>query len=173
MDNFMQYGIIAFIVALTLMFLQKQSKKTPVVNEQGNPVLRLPKLYGIIGIIASVLGDFILIFAILFFDEEDIIHQVILFLLFAGCGIPLMLQGFRHEVVLTDEGIVVKNMIGKVKSVRWENITTARFNSLTLELKISDGTTTVKCHHHLVGFDLLVDRIVERSGLRRVEMRVP
>jgi len=170
-EKFFTYAIIGVVVTLMMNFFNKASKANPEKNTDGNEMLTLPLLYGIIGLLSFVIGLAIIIYGLVDFNPENIFPQLFLFLLFGGLGGMLVLQQWVAKVIMTEKEIIKITMFGQKKVIRWEDILVLRFNKVSLELKIQSKETKIKCHQHLVGFPILVDKLVKVTGMTKVQMR--
>ena len=156
-----------------MYYLNKQSKKDASVDEDGNTLLLLPAFYGILGIGATGLGCGLLLLGLFNFDENDIKPILGLFLLFSGLGAPLILYRYVYKVLITPQGLAQRTIFGKFKTLTWTDIRAVKYNAVTMNLKVSDGSVTLSCYAHLVGFEQLVQAIEGHLGKTRAEMGIP
>ncbi|MEM9675687.1 MAG: hypothetical protein AAF992_24055 [Bacteroidota bacterium] len=164
--------IIPAAVALVMAALLAASKKKPKEDINGNKVLRLPILYTLIGGIATVGSLVILVYGLLTSEPEETVFVLIFFLAVAGLGVPLLLMGVVFKIVITPDGIEQTTMLGKIKTMRWIDITAITFGNVSLELKIRSRDQKIKAHLHLVGFPDLINEIESNTKFTRTEMGV-
>lgn len=164
-----KYAVITTLVLLVTYFARKASLKNPVKTQDGITIFRLPKLYGIIGLISVGIGLIPLIAGIADFSIETIKTVAFLFLLFGGLGMLLVLMTWVHKIMINEESIIQKNILGKIKTVKFTEIEKIRFNKITNELIIKSSNGKIRCHENLVGFSQLVRTLVEKTDFKREE----
>jgi len=164
-----KYAVIIALVMLVTYFTRKASLKNPVETQTGVTIYRLPKLYGIIGLISIGIGLIPLIAGLVDFSIETLKTVAFLFLLFGGLGMVLVLMTWVHKIMISGEIIIQKNMLGKIKTVKFSEIEKIRFNNITNELIIKSSNGKIRCHENLVGFDQLVNTLVEKTDFKREE----
>jgi hypothetical protein len=172
-EKFFTYAIIGVVITLMMSFFNNASKANPVKNYDGDDVLKLPLLYGIIGLLSFIAGLAIIIYGLMDYNPESILPQLFLFLLFGGLGGILILQQWVVKLILTEKEIIKITMFGQKKVIKWKEIVTVRFNKVSLELKIQSKETKIKCHQHLVGFHVLVYRLKKETGRTEDQMGIP
>lgn len=175
-DNSIFYGLIAISVTLTLSYLSKATSKEVVSNEEGQYLLRMHKLYYIVGIIALVFGA-IFVVSPLIVDHPDLTLYIIIFLmllLFGGLGLLSVLYFRRHYVLFDDTKVEVSSPFGGTKSLLWNEIAKANFNPssglLTLTSKTGDKA---KVHYHLVGFPRFVEQLENKTIWTAKQLKLP
>ncbi len=62
---------------------------------------------------------------------------------------------------------------GKIKTIRWSDITSISFGKISLELKIKSHNQTIKVHMHLVGFPYFINEIEANTKFTRADMGLP
>lgn len=162
-----KYAVITTIVLLITFFARKASSKNPIETQKGITIYRLPKLYGIIGLISVGVGLIPLISVISDFSIETLKTVAFLFLLFGGLGMLLVLMTWIYKIMVSEEAIIQKNMLGKIKTVRFNEIEKIRFNKITTELIIQSTNGKIRCHENFVGFGHLVNILVKKTNFKR------
>ncbi len=157
MEGLSTTAIILIVVSAMMKFLIDASKKKPVIDSEGNKILKLPRPYEIVGVTLSSTSLVVLIYGVVNFNPENILPQFIIFVLSGGLGFLLILLGRVYQVTFNDNEISARSIFGKSITIRWENIQEVKFSTASAELKINDGAHTIKCHQHLVGFRTMVD----------------
>lgn len=175
-DNSIFYGLVAISVTLSLRYLAKATSKDIVSNEEGQFLLRMHKLYYIIGIIALVFAV-VFIVSPLIVDHPDLELYIIIFfmlLLFGGLGLLSVLYFKRHYVLYDDAKLQVCSPFGSTKSLFWNEIAKAKFNPssglLTLTSKTGDK---VKVHYHLIGFPKFVEQFENKTTWTAKQLKLP
>lgn len=175
-DNLIFYSLVALSVTLTLSYLSKATSRDIVSNEQGQYLIRMHKLYYIVGIIALVFSV-VFIVSPLIVDDPDLSLYIIIFcmlLLFGGLGILSVLYFRRHYVLFDSTKVEVSSPFGGTKNLFWSEITKAKFNPssglLTLTNKNGDKA---KVHYHLVGFPRFVEQLEKKTSWTAKQLKLP
>lgn len=163
------------IIAVTILmaFLYTASKKKAKEDGRGNIILQLPKLYSIIGVLVIIGGIGLLVFAFFFANENDKILASISSLIAMIAGLLLFTKGYISHIKITDFGIIETTMMGNKKEIKWNEIRDLSFGKVSLELKISSFDKNIKAHMHLVGFQELVAKLVDKTGKTKTEIGIP
>ena len=168
----MKAFFIPFTVIIIMSLLVVASKKRPKQDDNGNPILKLPIFYSLIGI-ATFLSGFGLIYYLIFgVQEGETIPVIISTLVLFAIGILLYLKGSLFSITILDNGIKEKTMFGKIKTINWSEMESITFGKTSLELKIISSKTKIKAHLHMKGFPHLVDKIEENTGKTKREMGI-
>jgi hypothetical protein len=160
-------------VSIIMAYLYKASKGKPKIDTKGNFILKLPKLYAILGFIGIAIAITLFIYDIFVTNEED--KTIIFSLGFFSVllGLPLFLVGSISHIKLTEFAIIQTTMFGKTKEIKWEEINDVKFGKVSSELKIKSADRSIKANLHLIGFDSLVNKLVEKTGKSLQEMGFP
>jgi len=174
--NSIFYGLVALAVTLTLSYLAKATSKEVVSNEQGQYLLRMHKLYYIVGIIALAFAA-VFIISPLIVDDPDLGLYITIFcmlLLFGGLGLLCVLYFRRHFVLFDDTNVEVSSPFGKKKNLLWNEISRAKFNPSTGLLTLTSNTgDKVKVHYHLVGFPKFVEQFESKTTWTAKQLKLP
>jgi hypothetical protein len=169
----LKYLSIVWLVTLLMNYFKKTSKKTPAADEKGNIVLKLSMVYGIIGLISFILGAAVLVYGLLEYDPEDIGAQIGIFILFGGLGFLLILITITHRIFISDKEITQRTILGKRKSIMWEDIKSAKFNPSSDYLVIMSDEKKIRCEPFLIGFPVLVKLLEDKAGIMLEQMEIP
>jgi len=166
-------ALTIIVVSILMAYLFKASKGKPKIDAEGNFILKLPKLYAIIGLIAIAIAVALLTYSVFVTNEED--KTIIFSLGFSSLllGLPLFLVGSISHIKLTELAIIQTKMFGKTKEIKWDEIKEVKFGKVSSELKIKSADNTIKANMHLIGFDSLVNLLVEKSGKSMQDMGFP
>ena len=169
------YAIIGIAVSTALAFLTKATGKPVETDESGKFNLRMNKLYGIMGIAGLVFGLSFLIFLPLTSpNDSGIWIAIILMLLISwGTGIPCLMYYRNHKVSFSDNSIIATNVYGKMKEIKWSDISDIRFKALSGLLVLTTTNEQIKVHQHLVGLSKFVEYIEKKTKWTRKELKVP
>jgi hypothetical protein len=168
MSNGIFYGLIAFSVTLTLNYLSKATNKTVARTEHGQYLLRMHKLYNIVGIISLVIAAVFLIAPVISDDLKPMFYVIVflMLLLFGGLGLISILYFRKHWVLFDETKLDICGPFGKQKSICWNDIAKAGFNPTTglVTLRTKSGEK-VRVHYHLVGFSTFVRYLETKTAL--------
>ena len=98
--NYFFYAIVGFTVAATLSYLNKATGKHVDSNENGEFLLRMNKLYNIVGYIGLVIGLIVTIGPVLT-DQLDFVMYLLIFFAFfilIGLGLLAVLFYLNHYI---------------------------------------------------------------------------
>lgn len=160
--------LIYFFIDLQNCYLDGVSARDPIKDANGNEILQLPIYYAIFGLISSAIGLTVLMYGLINYDSDDIYLQLIFFILFGGIGLYLILFQRVEKIILTDKYIINNTILGQRKVIAWKHITDVSFNKITWVLKIQAKGVSIKCHRHLVGFPVLIDRLDKKLKIRKI-----
>ncbi len=175
-EKIILYAIIGIAVSTALAFLTKSTGKSIATDESGKFNIKMNKFYGIMGIISLVFGLLFLIFLPLTTEPNDsgIWFIVILMLLiFWGAGIPCLMYYKNHRVSFDDNLIVVTNVYGKVKEIKWSDILNIKFKVFSGLLVLTTKNEIIKVHQHLVGLSKFIEVIENKTKWTRKELKIP
>lgn len=163
----------AMVVTLVMSLLFAASKKKAKEDPEGNLILKLPRLYPIIGLIMIFGGLGLIIFALFYAQGNDIILASTACLIAMLTGLLLYAKGYISNIRVTDQGIVETTIFAKEKEIRWNEIQSISFGAVSLELKIQSSDKKIKAHMHLVGFPEFIAELEEKTGKSKTEMGIP
>jgi hypothetical protein len=175
-EKIILYTIIGIVVSTALAFLTKATGKAVASDESGYFNLRMNKLYGIMGIIGFLFGLLFLIFLPLTAGVNDSgvwIGVILMLLIFWGAGIPCLMYYRNHRVTFGDNSIIATNVYGKVKEIKWSDISGIKFKPLSGLLVLTTQNEHIKVHQHLVGLPRFVEFIENKTKWTRKELKIP
>jgi amino acid transporter len=175
-EKIILYTIITIVVSTAFAFLTKATGKSVETDESGKFNLRMNKLYGILGLIGLVFGLLFLIFVTLTAEPNDRgiwIGVILMFTIFWGTGIPCLMYYRNHKVTFSDNAIVATNVYGKMKEIKWNDISDIRFKALSGLLILTTQSEQIKVHRHLVGLSKFVEFIETKTKWTSEELKVP
>lgn len=170
-------AVITFIVmvsmAIALTYLGKGANVTPVKGDEGYFELKMNKFYKVLGIVAIVCVVTFIVGSVAYneLDSELLLGIIIMTIILGVPGLICLLYVTKYRVAFNNEQIEVRNIYGKVVTVRWAEIVEAKYNhfSYFLHLKVSDGRK-IKIHQHLIGINTFLDLLEKKRGLTRSEI---
>ena len=145
----------------------------PRTTVEGHSILVLPRFYGLLGV-AVVLGGVAIPLSVM--AEKGAAHVGLAWLgllVFTVPGLYLVLDTYVHQVTLTPTGLQMRDWFGRTTTLRWSEIQTVRFHSVSLHLVLSDGAAHVRCHAYVCGFERLVQAMSEQIGQTHAELTLP
>ena len=82
--------------------------------------------------------------------------------LFGGIGLPLLVEGFRRQVVLDDEGLTARGWFGTRDTVRWEEIDSIENKVMSGKFVVRVGRVKISLGHYLEGLDVFAAECKKR-----------
>ena len=145
------FTTIPVVIALSLLKREMSKKVEP--NADGSFELRVARLYFIIGVLCTTL------FLIPFFwmllspelPSEDRIYSLF-FLFFSLLGVYLIVLYRNYRLYFDHDMIVVTNLFGKKKSLKWSEIEQVKSNPFTGYLTLCSAQYRIKVLQNLKGF---------------------
>ena len=174
-DKIILNGIIAIFSLIVIAYLTKASKKKTSIDENGEFHLKMNKLYGLIGILGTLLGLFFLIYIPLTVkvgDNEIWLLTFFMLLILLVPGIFLLMYYKNHRVIFGDNSIVVTDVFGKEKKIKWSDITDIKFNILSGMFVISTKSEKIKVHLHLIGISNFTEYIERKTGWKYKNFKI-
>ncbi|WP_224997042.1 hypothetical protein [Cesiribacter sp. SM1] len=173
--NFILGLIAALLVRYLILTWNSKNKPT----SDGYEVLKLPAFYGYIGVIGLAAFIGVCISAVEQFAAKGmptiglIIVAGTVMLSVLWLGILLMLWTWVFEIKINEQEIIQRSRTGKESSLKWTDVKQVSFDSLSLQVTLTDGVKKIKCHQHSDGFEKLVAQIKTKLNLDRQELGIP
>ncbi len=174
-EKIITYGLITFVVTLSLTYLTKLTGKKVTADLNGKIELRMNKLYVIVGLISMIMGiGFALVFAFIGeFDRGSIIGLVIMLVFGLGLGLPCLIYYQNHRILFDNQSIQATDGLNKTEKIKWDDIKSIRFNHFSGKLTIKDTSKIIKLHQHLVGLSTFMKMLEERTKWTAEELKIP
>jgi hypothetical protein len=176
METVIKYGLITFVVSLTLYFLNKGAKDKVVQNENGEFRLKMHKLYLLVGYFCCALG--ILLFSLLFLINNikvgALIPIIFMSIMFGGLGFACVLWGKNHYIIFDENQIIVSNVYGKINKILWTEIVSIEFSNTSglITIKNADGIK-IKIQMHLLGLIEFLNIMESKTRWTIKELKLP
>lgn len=170
------YSAISLVVGLALAYLKKGASQSGGQTVNGLVVLKMNKLYGIIGIISIIFGFGFSLLPVLSNEYNSVMFLIVLIMLliFWGAGIPCWLYYKNHKLEFDGEKIIVKNVLGKEKTIQWSEINQITFSHFSSYLTIIDSKgEKIKIHQHIVGLSSFAKMIETKTSWKVKELKFP
>jgi hypothetical protein len=159
--------ITGFIVIVMVRFFRYASRKNPKADAAGNKILKLPKLFGIIGLLSFLAGLAVVVYGIIDFQIANIFAELFLFLALSLLGLPLVFMTWISRVWLNEKEISKTTMFGKKTTLEWSEVKHVKYARLIQELKISAGRKRISCSLYLIGFPELLKAVEKQTGFTK------
>lgn len=174
--NYFLYAIVGVTVTAALSYLNKATGKHIDSNENGEFLLRMNKLYNIVGYIGFVTGLIVTIGPLLT-DKPDFVTYLLVFLTFfilVGLGLLAVLFYRNHYLRFDNSKIEVRTPFAKTRTMEWAEIKKASFNPgsgfLTL---IDEHGRKIKVHQHIVGLGRFVSYLESKTDWTAKKLKLP
>jgi hypothetical protein len=156
------FTIVPVIIALSL--LKKEMSKKVEPQPDGSFELRISRMFFFTGVVCASIFLFLTVWILFDTDtpSEDRIFGLF-FLIFSLLGVYFIVLYRNYRLYFDNEKIVVTNLYGKKKSMKWSEIEKVRSNAFTGYLTLSSATTQLKVHQSLKGFVAFRDELQARG----------
>lgn len=160
-------------VKLAIDFLNKSANKEAEEDEHGRFILRLNRLYQIVGFISIVMGLFGLSI-ILYFKESDIaIISLIIMGIFWGAGIPCLIWYYNYKLTFDNRTVTVKSWTTKEETIDWSDIQDIVFKRWSGYIKVIGENKRMTIHSHLVGLKSFIKMMEKKTKWRAKDLKLP
>jgi hypothetical protein len=82
-------------------------------------------------------------------------------------GLPLGLEGFRKQVILSENAIASRSWFGTLNHIQWSDVESVTNHPISGYVRVSGAGVTVKVNHYLDGVDLFVAICKQRLDPKR------
>ena len=166
MINILTCIAISLTTGIVFRYLKKSTQKSQLPLENGQYRLRIHKFYLILGLISFVVGLAMVIGSILTISPDITMYIMIfiMFLVFVGLGTLSILYYRNYYVQFDNSYVEVMNAFGKLSSMRWDEIKTAKFNFNSGLLTLAGNGKRIKIHQHLVGINRFMNYLEKKTG---------
>ena len=162
----------AIISGLTI-YMNNSANRLVVKKNNQQIVLRVNRLYQIMGIIGILIALVYIVMAVYFHELFMYLLGIAMVGLFGGLGVPCFLTYQNHTLRFDDEKMVVSDWTGKLKTVYWKDIKDIRFKRISGHIVIKNSKTQVKISQHLVGLKTFLDTMESVSPWNARRLGLP
>lgn len=155
---------MGFLIRLLMRILDNGVSQEVNSSEGGKIILKMNKLYGIIGILSLIISVIFIIasfFSGAFFGD-DAIYAFAIISFFFLCGLLLVLYSRNIMAEVTSDRIVYVGLTGKRKEIIWDQLKNMSFNTSSKEIILKSETAKIKLHIHLKGIGSLI-KIIKQN----------
>lgn len=138
-------------------------------NLKDHFILKLPLFYPIIGTIGLIGTLAFGIYELLTRTSDQWIGIAGFIVFFGSLSISLLLAGLLYRIELTETELIQTTWLGRTRKLHWSDISKISFWQTSLELTMTDGTTKIKVHSHMIGFEQLLTKLEQRTNSKREE----
>lgn len=146
----------AFVAVGGLIWLLSLVAGGGAKAEEGRIVLRYGRGFraiGLMGVVAAFLA--VAAFLVLLFvgemSEGGLIGVTVLVAVFLIPSVPLVLEGYRREIVLDDEGISARGWFGPAGEFAWDEITKVEWLQMGEKYVVRAGKQKISLNGYLDG----------------------
>jgi hypothetical protein len=82
-------------------------------------------------------------------------------------GLPLGLEAFRKQVILTEDSITSRSWLGKIDQIQWSDVRSVSNHPINAYLRVFGAGATVKVNHYLSGVDVFIAECKSRLEPKR------
>lgn len=149
--NIAKWVVIGVLIIMFLKYSKKNSNKNVEKDQAGSFVLRVNKLYQIIGSISTGFAVLLGIVSIYLNKKEGYIVLLIMSFLLGWLGILLLMYYYNHKFEFNDANMKVTNIYGATKTLSWNEVKQIKYNALKGFIYLYSEKEKLKIHQHLVG----------------------
>lgn len=152
-----------FFIKLLMKILDKGINQEITPTFDGKIILKMNKLYEVIGILSLIVSIFVIILGFISGSifSSDFIYVLTFFLLLSLPGILLILYSQNIMIEVNSEKILYIGITKKIKEIKWDELKTISFNSSSKEIILKSNNITIRLNLHLKGFGSLIKIIKE------------
>lgn len=172
-DSILTNALIVGAVTLVLGYLNRESNKETEASPSGVFLLRMSKLYQVLGLIACVMGLAMLVAVIIENDPELYWFGLPMAVAFILMGGWLLLYYQKHQVEVDENKIRVQNWRGKVVVLEWKEVEKISFNAFSGYIKVIGKDKKLTIHQHLVGLKNFVALMEQHTSWTAKALRIP
>lgn len=167
--------VTTVLTAAAIGYINKAAQKRPDPSITGQYILRVHKIYNITGYASLIFG--ILMVLSTFFEKFELNYYIltlVCFVFFAGLGTLCILYYRNHYLLFDNTMIEVRGPLGRLNRLKWSEIQTAGFNSMSglIKLKGKDGQA-IRINRHLVGLPRFIAMLEDKTGLKADQLQLP
>lgn len=170
--------IISIVVSSGLMMLvmfyyQKLATKKVAKNIDGKIELRMPKINLYVGIFCMLLGLFFFVAMFFEFTLPVVLMASAMIAFFGGIGFWSVVSYYNFSVQYDEEQIIYNSWKNEKTNLRWNEITFAKFSSLSSNLTLSNFDRKIKIPYYVPGFQQFADKMEAKTKFKRKELKLP
>jgi hypothetical protein len=160
---------VTIAVVFGLIFLMGKLAGGGAKKQAGETVLRYGGMFRGLGLLCVLLVVIVLVvFAVgritgeASQSEGAAIAVGVLCGIFLLPGLPLLIEGYRRQITLSETGIAARGWFGPVGELRWEEITSVENKVMSGKYVVRGASATIKIGHYLEGLDVFAEECKKR-----------
>ncbi len=149
--------LTTIVPIITVSFLMRYLTRTSTMSGYtlyDQLILKPDKLYGYIGLMVTILINFLSIMVILTTKMSlgGIILLIVIFSTMLSLGIYLITYGFKHKILVDGKKIVSSSFWRRDIEIPLNEITSVNFSKYSMYLSVIGRHSKIKVHLQIVGF---------------------
>lgn len=168
-----KWVVIGGLIIMFLKYSKKNSNKNVEIDQAGCFVLRMNKLYQIIGSISTGFAVVLGIVSIYLNKKEGYIVLLIMSFLLGWLGILILMSYYNHKFEFNDVNMKVTNIYGVTKTLNWNEVKQIKYNALKGCIYLYTEKEKLKIHQHLVGLIEFVKMMERNTSYTAKELKLP
>jgi hypothetical protein len=130
LEDIAKFVVIGVVITMFLKYSKKKSNKNVEIDQSGFFILRINKLYKIIGSISTGFAVVLGIVSIYLNKKEGYIVLLTMSFLSVWLGIFILMFYYNHKFEFNDVNMRVINIYGRTKTMSWNDVKEIKFEPL-------------------------------------------
>ncbi len=154
--RYIGYALIPIVIGLMLSLAKKESESAVRNYEEGLFMVRLPKIYGWLGIISLLFFTSLLVLMILYPNDTAEAWVGAVFICFSLLSLSLVLSYAKWRILVYEDYILYITMFGRLYKYDYSRIKSAKLSQNFFTIKTENKTFFVD--PHAIGLEILMNR---------------
>ncbi len=168
-----EHIITGIAIAAFLAYSNKKSSYNVEKNKAGSYHLRMNKSYMWIGALGTIFGLIISIGILIESEEGTLLSAFMVFMMFSGLGVTILMWYYNHQLVFDEETIQVKSWTGKTLEINWGEIRKIKFSPIMGYLRIHSKSKKLNIHQHLMGLVEFIKMMENKTDYKAIDLKLP
>ncbi len=82
-------------------------------------------------------------------------------------GLPLGLEAFRKQVILSEDAIASRSWFGTLERIEWKDVKSVTNHPINAYIRVFGAGVTIKVNHYLSGLDVFIAECKQRLEPKR------
>ncbi len=150
--------LVVIIVIIFMSYIVSISNKQAERMENGDFILKMGKIYSIIGWILIIISIIVLFLPK---DDKDFYSILVIFLILFTSGVIFILIS-KTNILVTNYQIIYFGLFNKITIINWEDINSIEFGEFSKELIIKSNMREIKVSPLYIGINDFKNCIIEK-----------
>jgi hypothetical protein len=173
LEDIAKFVVIGVVITMFLKYSKKKSNKNVEIDQSGFFILKINKLYKIIGSISTGFAVVLSIVSIYLNSRQGYIVLLTMSFLLGWLGIFILMFYYNHKFEFNDVNMRVINIYGRTKTMSWNDVKEIKFEPLKGYIYLYSEKEKLKIHQHLVGLIEFVKIMEKNTNYTAKELKLP